>query len=366
MKPAQKSPTAITAALATTSVRSSRWAALFDRLGKLSTPMATALVVILSAVIGTVDGITGWEVSLFVFYAIPIVTAVWSMGLRAGLITSVFNSVIWLLANLNENPYETSWGYPWAMLNRLVYFSFVAIGTEAIKRKMMTDAAQISMLKDIRHLEKEIVNAREQEQQRIGRDLHDGLCQQLAAIGCALRALAEDLQIAGSPGAEDALRVEEAIRRSALEARSIALGINPVHMDSYGLSAALADLATATRTLTNAHVQVDGENVAEVEDPELALNLYRIAQEAVSNAVKHSAASDIIIHLSEAKSHYTLTIEDNGSGIDLEELNAKSMGLRTMTYRAESLGGSFSIARRPHGGTIVTCTVPTKRPIPSP
>jgi signal transduction histidine kinase len=221
------------------------------------------------------------------------------------------------------------------------------------------------MLNDIRQLEKEIVNAREQEQQRIGRDLHDGLCQQLAAIGCALRALAEDLQIAGSPGAEDALRVEEAIRRSALEARSIALGINPVHMDSYGLSAALADLATATRTLTNAHVHVDGENVAEVDDPELALNLYRIAQEAVSNAVKHSAASDIIINLSEANSQYTMTIEDNGSGIDLEEIKAKSMGLRTMTYRAESLGGSFSIARRPHGGTIVTCTVPTKRPIPS-
>jgi signal transduction histidine kinase len=346
------------------SPRSSRWSALFDWVRRLSPPVATGLVVLLSAVIGFVDGITGWEVSLFVFYAIPIVTSVWSMGLRAGLITAVFNSVIWLLANLNENPYETSWGYPWAMLNRLVYFSFVAIGTEAIKRKMMTDAEQLTMLNDIRQLEKEIVHAREQEQQRIGRDLHDGLCQQLAAIGCALRALAEDLQIAGSPGAEDALRVEEAIRRSALEARSIALGINPVHMDSYGLSAALADLATATRTLTNAHVHIDGENIAEVDDPELALNLYRIAQEAVSNAVKHSAASDIRINLLEADGHYTLIIEDNGSGIDLEELNAKSMGLRTMTYRAESLGGRFSVSRKSSGGTVVACTVPVVRSTP--
>ena len=342
--------------------RGSRWTALFKWLRTLSVPMATGLVIVLSAAIGVVDGITGWEVSLFVFYAIPIVAAVWSMGLRAGLITSVLNSMIWLFANLNENPYETSWGYPWAMLNRLVYFSFVAIGTEAIKRKMMTDAEQISMLNDIRQLEKEIVHAREQEQQRIGRDLHDGLCQQLAAIGCALRALAEDLEIAGSPGVEDALRVEEAIRRSALEARSIALGINPVHMDSYGLSAALADLATATRTLTNAHVHIDGENIAEVADPEMALNLYRIAQEAVSNAVKHSAASDIRLNLQEVEGDYVLTIEDNGSGIDLEELNAKSMGLRTMTYRAESLGGSFSVARRPSNGTIVKCTVPASRP----
>jgi len=365
MQPDPAGQTVMTPELTKPSAKLNWWNALFDRLRGLTLPVAVGLVILLSVAIGTLDRITGWEVSLFVFYAIPIVTAVWSLGLRAGLFTAAVNGVIWLFANLNENPYETSWGYAWAMINRLVYFSFVAIGTEAIRRKMMTDAAQITMLNDIRQLEKEIVNAREQEQQRIGRDLHDGLCQQLAAIGCALRALAEDLQIAGSPGAEDALRVEEAIRRSALEARSIALGINPVHMDSYGLSAALADLATATRTLTNAHVHVDGENVAEVDDPELALNLYRIAQEAVSNAVKHSAASDIIIKLSETNSHYTLTIEDNGSGIDLQEINAKSMGLRTMTYRAESLGGSFSIARRPHGGTIVTCTVPTKRPIPS-
>jgi signal transduction histidine kinase len=271
------------------------------------------------------------------------------------------NSLVWSVANLNENPYETAWGYGWAMVNRLIYFTFVAIGTEAIRRKMKADAEQITMLKNIRSLEKEIVHAREQEQQRIGRDLHDGLCQQLAAIGCALRALAEDLEAAGGTGTDDALRIEEAIRRSALEARSIALGINPVHMDTYGLSAALADLAKATRTLTNAHVHVEGDNNAEVADPELALNLYRIAQEAVSNAVKHSAASDIRISLEHGPSGHLLRIQDDGCGISLEDVDAKSMGLRTMTYRAEAMGGKLSVARLPTGGTEVSCTVPSPK-----
>jgi len=106
---------------------------------------------------------------------------------------AVAHGPIWWLANLANQPYETSWGYNWAMISRILIFAFIAVGANAIRSKQEADKARIEMLEQVRRLQDEIVSASEYEQQRIGQDLHDGLCQQLAAIGCAARALAEEL-----------------------------------------------------------------------------------------------------------------------------------------------------------------------------
>jgi signal transduction histidine kinase len=212
------------------------------------------------------------------------------------------------------------------------------------------------MLEERRQLERDIVAVSEHEQQRIGQDLHDGLCQQLAAIGCAARMLAEDLKSQGVPAAHDAILIEDSVQQAVLEARNLARGIFPVHVDHSGLSAALAELAQTTSRLTAIEIGVSESVEVSLDDPEVSMNLYRIAQEAVANAVKHGAAQKIFIHLSITSDELVLTIEDDGLGISEKAMTATSgMGLRTMRYRAQSLGALFDVCGCHLGGTRVIC-----------
>lgn len=320
--------------------------------------MLGAMLIMLT--IGWLDAATGWEVSLFVFYAVPIALAVWTGGLRAGVVFALLGGTIWWFANRNENPYVTQWGYTWAMVNRLAYFGFVVFGVRAIQVKQQSDAAQIAMLEEMRTLESEIISVSEHEQQRIGQDLHDGLCQQLAAIGCAARILADELAETSHPGHEDAENIESAIRSAVVEARSLARGIFPVHVDRSGLAAALGELAESTSRLTGIRVQFDEGASSTVADPDAAMHLYRIAQEAVANAVKHSGASVIRVTLHEDNGVVTLRITDDGCGIPTQLEPQKGMGLRTMLHRARVLHGQLQVRQAPAGGTEVVCTVTTK------
>lgn len=181
----------------------------------------------LSFAIGWVDYLTGWEWSLFVLYALPIILGVWLRGRNVGLLLAGLSAVIWWVANQEENPYHTELGYNLAMVSRLIYFVFAAIGGAAIRNKQDADAAYIRMLEERRQLEHDLVCVSEHEQQRIGQDLHDGLCQQLAAIGCAARALADDLQGRALPEAQDASQIEALIQQAVMEARGLARGIFP-------------------------------------------------------------------------------------------------------------------------------------------
>jgi signal transduction histidine kinase len=255
------------------------------------------------------------------------------------------------------------------MLSRFAYFAFSAIGGAAIHSKQEADAAHIKVLEERRQLERDIVAVSEHEQQRIGQDLHDGLCQQLAAIGCAARALADDLQARELPEAHDASHIEESIRQAVMEARSLARGIFPVHVDRSGLSTALAELARSTSQLTSIPIQVTEWSDVHVGDPEVAMHLYRIAQEAVANAVRHSGARAITIALEAAGDMLELRIEDNGRGFTARgATEATGMGLRTMHYRAQIMGAVLRIEPRATGGTLVCCRlkVRTEPSTPSP
>ena len=322
---------------------------------------------ILSAAIGWMDYLTGWEWSLFVLYALPIFLAVWWRGRNAGLLLAGWSAVIWWLANQAGSPYQTELGYNLAMFSRFVYFAFAAIGGAAIHNKQESDAARIRMLEERRQLEKDLVSVSEHEQQRIGQDLHDGLCQQLAAIGCAARALADDLQARSLPEAQDASQIEDLIQQAVLEARSLARGIFPVHVDRSGLSTALSELASTTSRLTGVAIEVKEGAEVHLSDPEVSMHLYRIAQEAVANAVRHSGATLIKIGLETHAGLLELRIEDNGCGLAASRQAAREgMGLRTMRYRAQALGAEFSIKDRVAGGTVVACLLRVKPDLPEP
>jgi signal transduction histidine kinase len=322
----------------------------------LPAAFVTLIILASSLFIGWMDYASGWELSLFILYAVPIMIAVWRLGSRAGLLTAAWCSVVWLVANEASHPYETQLGYIWAMFSRLFYFSVVVFAVLAVRNKQAADAARIQMLEEQRQLEADIVSVSEHEQQRIGQDLHDGLCQQLAAIGCAARALADELQEHDLPEARDAILIEDSIQQAVLEARNLARGIFPVHVDRSGLAAALIDLGKTMSRLTGASIKVRNCLDVPVDSPEVSMHLYRIAQEAVANAVRHSGASEITIALEEADDSLELRVEDNGKGMTSDShTRGDGMGLRTMRYRAQALGATLETGNIPGGGTFVRC-----------
>jgi signal transduction histidine kinase len=335
------------------------WALVTNKMRGQPAWLTTALSTLLTLLTGWLDYVTGWEVSLFVFYAIPIIIAVWWSGGRAGVFIAIVSGVVWWTANEATHPYETQMGYAWALLNREFYFCVVVFAVTAVRNKQDADAARIQMLEEHQQLERDIVRVSEHEQQRIGQDLHDGLCQQLAAIGCAARALAEDLQNQFLPAARDAAMIEESIQLAVMEGRNLAHGIFPVHVDHDGLAAAVANLARSTSRLTG--VAIDFKEGAEVRlgNREASMHLYRIFQEAVANAVRHSGAKRITVFLHQLGDELELLIEDDGTGIAAGDGNPKGgMGLRTMRYRALALGARLEIKPRAGGGTAVLCRMP--------
>jgi signal transduction histidine kinase len=137
------------------------------------------------AFIGWLDYVTEKEVSLFALYGVPIFMAVWFGSWRSGLLMACVSTILWWFVNREYSDFTTWWGYPMATASRCALFIMVAVGSAVMKSNQEVDRARIEALERTRELEQEIVRVSECEQRRIGQDLHDGLCQHLAAIGFA-------------------------------------------------------------------------------------------------------------------------------------------------------------------------------------
>jgi len=217
-------------------------------------------------------------------------------------------------------------------------------------------------MRRLRELERDIVNASEREQQRIGADLHDGLCQYLAGIACVTGSLRDDLSERFQPESETAAELHGLLRDAIVQARNIARGIAPVHMDEAGLASALEDLAATTARLQDVDCTFESEGDVLIENREISTHLYRIAQEATSNALRHGRASAVAIRLGINAGELILTIDDNGIGIDPTRSPGSGMGLRSMQYRAGVLDGEIEISALPGSGTRVCCRAPLPAP----
>lgn len=316
------------------------------------------LFMAVSVLIGWLDHITGWEMSFFVFYALPVLGVAWWVGIHAGLWMSMFAGVVWWVANQWTSPYETDLGYAWAALSRVFYFFLVVYAIREVRMRQRSDSATIEAMNQRRQLERDLVAVSEYEQKRIGQDLHDGLCQRLAAIGCAARVLAEEMGRVHPDHVEDAVAIEEALHDAVSEARAMARGIFPVHVNSRGLAAALEELAASVSKVAGIDVCLEDREEVEWPEAESAMHLYRIAQEALANAVRHSAADCVVIRLEQQAGWLRLSIEDNGRGLGMGSSRSEGMGLRTMLYRASLMGGSLEILPRLGGGTRVLCQIP--------
>jgi two-component system, LuxR family, sensor kinase FixL len=196
-----------------------------------------------------------------------------------------------------------------------------------------------------------------QQNRHIGQELHDHTQQQLAGIGLLAQCLADRLVETSSEDSHLAARIAREIKETGKHVQLLARGLVLVEVDPQGLRAALADLALRISELHHGHCEHRCFESVAVANNFVATHLYRIAQEAVTNALKHGQANHIIISLAETDGNLTLTIVDDGSGIDESCEFEPGMGLRIMSYRAGLIGGTLRVSRREGGGTQVECTV---------
>ena len=210
-----------------------------------------------------------------------------------------------------------------------------------------------------KRLEKEILEISDRERQRIGQDLHDGLCQQLAGIELMSQVLEQKLGTRSRAAAGRVGEIARHVRDAIAQTRSLARGLSPVTLESEGLLSALQELAANTERMFGVFCRVEEDHPVRVADLATATHLYRIAQEAVSNAIKHGKAKVITIQLKPLGDLLVLEVSDNGAGLPGDARVEKGMGRRIMRYRAGILGGSITIGN--HGnrpGVHVTCSVP--------
>jgi PAS domain S-box-containing protein len=214
---------------------------------------------------------------------------------------------------------------------------------------------------DRRRLERQIMEISDREQANIGQELHDGLCQQLVSLAFDANALKADLS-ASSTQARTAERIADLLDLAITEARQLARGLFPIRLQAEGLPPALEELARTTRERTGLECRFESGSIPSIEGKVAATHLYRIAQEAVSNAVRHSRAKAIWLRLSGSNGQLSLEIEDNGVGLPQNaQREAGGMGLHIMDYRARAIGGRLSLNQGANAGTRVCCCVPGLR-----
>jgi signal transduction histidine kinase len=310
----------------------------------------------LSLVIGVLDFYSGYEIRLLPFYAAPIFGAAWFAGRRAGLTIAAVCGAIWWNANFFAgDPELHGWLRLWETLRHIGFFLVVAWATSALRSKSDMATTRIALLERSHRLEREIVGISEAEQRRIGQDLHDGLCQYLAALSCSATSLRDDLQaLSLNAEARTAAELANQLRDAVVQTRDLARGLAPAHVSQVGLVLALQSLAQSVTRLQgiNCTFRFDGLSA---DCPEsTAVDLYRIAQEAINNASRHGHASQIFIRLEAIDDQLNLRIRDNGIGISIRD--PSGLGLTIMKYRARSNGGELKIEQPSEGGTIISCT----------
>ncbi len=223
-----------------------------------------------------------------------------------------------------------------------------------------TNKRLLAEMKRRRRLESEILEISEKEQRRIGRELHDSLGQQLTGIAIMSKVLEQKLQEQLPDDAARAGEIAQLISQAVDETRQLSRGLHPVALDESGLMSALQSLATTTQKVFGVSCAFKCDEPVLVRDASAAIHLYRIAQEAVTNAIRHGRTKQILIELRAASGRATLSIENDGRGFPKRRPKNRGMGLQVMNYRAEVIGGILDVQRGPQGGTRVSCAFSTR------
>jgi PAS domain S-box-containing protein len=209
-------------------------------------------------------------------------------------------------------------------------------------------------------LEEAILNISATEQRRIAQDLHDGLGQHLTGIAFMSKVLEEKLSDRSLPEAVEAAKIVRMVNQAIDNTRELARGLHPVPAEPLGLMSALKRWASEVEELFHIRCRFQCPKPLAIRDANLATHLYRIAQEAVHNAIRHGKSGNIVVSLSGKNGTGTLTIQDDGDGFQKKQEGHPGVGLSIMNYRADLVGGSLKVQPNDDRGVTVTCTFPIR------
>ena len=210
-----------------------------------------------------------------------------------------------------------------------------------------------------RRMEREMVEVAESERRRIGEDLHDGLGQQLTAIELVCTALKEDASRKLPELAKGLERMGKMLREAISQTRFLSRGLVPIGDDPDALRIGLAELAEHVSSLGRLRYHLDCPAPVILRDRSMAAHLYRIAQEAVNNVLKHAEADQVTVKLIQINSVLELQISDNGKGLPTSK--SGGLGMEVMKHRASMIGGELTVASKRGHGVTVTCVLPVFR-----
>lgn len=210
-------------------------------------------------------------------------------------------------------------------------------------------------------LQNELLRVGEAERRRIGRDLHDGVGPALTGIRLACKALEEKLSRRGLPEAALVREMEKALDLASAQVRGLSRNLFPIELERQGLAAVLQGFSEEVAGISGVSCSFKARPPSLSLENGFSLHLYRIAQEAVANALKHGRPRRLGIRLARLGGRIALTVADDGSGFPRRPRDRKGLGLNLMSYRAEILGGVLRIRTRPGRGTAVRCVAPLPR-----
>ena len=218
--------------------------------------------------------------------------------------------------------------------------------------------AFVGLIRDLsqqRELERQIADISTLEQERIGQEIHDGLGQQLTGLSMVATSIKRNLASRELPEAEQMEQLITQLQLAIKEARALSRGLSPVPITPEGLNDALILLARDVKSKTGINCHFNSNDAVDIEDRTNAMQVYRIVQEAVNNAVKHAHPQNITIEVKGQAEHFELCVHDDGKGFELDEASSEGIGMRIMRYRGSIIGCKLEASSQAGEGTRVCC-----------
>jgi signal transduction histidine kinase len=325
---------------------------------------AGAVSLIWIGLVGVADYWTGYERSMLIFYLIPITLGTWFVGRSYGIFLAGLSVGTSILSDIASGIPEVRYWNEAVGLTSYSIFVWLLARWRALllqlddRVRLRTADLQEEILERMR-IESEMTEVTERERRRLGHDLHDSLCQHLTGVALTAQALQSKLSGKSSGDAAEAAKLVGLIEQGIDLTRSLARGLFSPDLERGGLAVALEDLAhnTQERAGVSCEFHHSEEESVEATDAAALTQLYRIGQEAVANAVKHSRATRIVIELDRTEGETRLNVFDDGVGFNSAGAT-NGLGVKMMRHGADLIGARLTIAGRAPVGTIVSCVLP--------
>jgi signal transduction histidine kinase len=337
----------------------------FTKQTALSKRLAVVIVVAIILSIALADYFSEIRISLTVFYFVPILLAVAWLGVRAAIGVAIASILFKIIGDLVEAPDHSLplWGWWNAGSTLLVLLLVVWVfgNLLAVYRKLEDRVAErtreiLDLSEHRRFLERELLTVSSNERNLMGQELHDEICQHLVGTTLAAQVLCQRLLQQDNALASDAQAIIGLIESGIGKTRQLARGLLLSEIAPDELPERLTELADeAGRSGVACRFRQSGNVI--VADPATAAQLYRIAQEALRNAIRHAEASRVEVSLVGDWRNISLSVEDDGRGLP-QEKPSSGMGLPIMSHRAAYIGATLSLTQTAGQGTRMTCVLP--------